>query len=268
MSLFTNKSVTRRVRLSHRNGGVVLSVFLLLFVVTGILLNHTDDLGLAERSVPALIAERYYDVEPVSGFVVDGVSFYRLGETVYMDRVPVSICTGELAGAAVAMGGFAVLCGGELIVVSSQGELIERLGVAHGLPAGISAVAGAGDDLLRVRVDDEVFTLSLMTLELQPAGGGSSFAERAPIARDVLLDETVSWEQFLLDLHSGKYLGQVGVWLWDLIGLFMLVLADFRHLRVHGAAPQRLPRETIVLRQSPARYTPMPTFSQRRARWN
>lgn len=225
MRLLANKAVKRRLRLAHRNVGLVLSVFLLLFVVTGLMLNHTTNLGLADRDVPGFLAERYYDVEQVSGFVVDGKHFYRLGETIYLDRTPVTVCTGDLAGAAATPEGYAVLCGSELAIMTDEGELIERLGRAHGLPSGITAVAGSDSGTLQMMVDGEVFSLSLDTLAVEPAEAPVTFPSRAPIDTAVLVDETVSWEQFVLDLHSGKYLGRAGVWLWDLIGLFVVMLA-------------------------------------------
>lgn len=225
MSLLAGKAVKRRVRLAHRNAGIVLSVFLLLFVVTGLLLNHTTDLGLADRSVPGFLAARYYDVERVSGFVVEGKHFYRLGETLYLERTPVTVCAGDLSGAAATREGYALLCDGELAITTEDGELIERLGRAHGLPSGLEAIAGTESGALQIRVDGEIFGLSLDTLATEPVEAPVQFPSPQAIDTEVLVGGTVSWEQFLLDLHSGKYVGRAGVWLWDLIGLFLVILA-------------------------------------------
>jgi hypothetical protein len=229
-----NKHATRRMRGAHRNMGVVIAVFLLLFALTGILLNHSHDLALDRLAVPAIIAGRYYGDETVNGFEIDGRFVYQLSETLFLDRIPVAVCEGQLAGAAAIDANLVAACDGELIVFTGAGALVERLGSAHGIPAGISALAGR-DGLVLLQTADGVKSLDLATLAVLPAAT-AAWPSLVTVPGDVLMAETVTWERFILDLHSARFIGAGGVWLSDFLALLLIVLS------VSGTVMWLLPR--------------------------
>ena len=56
-----------RIKNLHRRLGMVVVLFLLLLTVTGVLLNHSEDMGLAEQPVSGFIGSMIYDLDNVSG---------------------------------------------------------------------------------------------------------------------------------------------------------------------------------------------------------
>ena len=213
----------RLLRLLHRNGGVVLSLFLALFAISGVLLNHTDDIGLDKASVPALIASRYYDTQTVYGFAAGNEIFYRLADTLFMGRNAVDVCVEDLSGAVSVSEGYVALCGDSLVMLTEEGALIERLGTSHGVPPGATAMA-ASDGRLVMRLPDQIVVFDPIALTQTPIDQPVSFAAAVEVPISILMTESVSWEQFIRDLHSGQFLGNGGVWLADFVALLLVLL--------------------------------------------
>ncbi len=241
MKLLQQERFVQSLRFAHRQGGLILSFFLLLLTISGVLLNHTVDFGLHDKSVPPTIAARYYSAEAVYGYNVDSHYFYVLGDALFMDNIAVTVCAGDLSGVVTNAGEFVIGCDNELILVSAEGVYIERLGSAHGVPLGLSGVGQVKDKVLlrasntstnipTIYAFDPVTlsttTLSTTTLSttLEETARGE-FPDLEVIPANVVLKETVSWEQFILDLHSGHFLGQGGVWLMDFVALLLVLLA-------------------------------------------
>lgn len=218
-----SKPKTRLLRLLHRQGGIVLAVFLILFAISGVLLNHTEDFGLADRPVPAAVASRYYQSDGVDGFVVDRQYIYAISGTLYIGRNAVGNCEGGLRGS-VSLGDFlAALCGDELILATPTGELVERLSAAHGVPADIEGI-GFADGALVVALPEGNRIFDTVSLDLKPLSADAVMSTTVAVPSSVVMSDSVSWEQFVLDLHSGKYFGGAGVWLADLLALALMLL--------------------------------------------
>jgi hypothetical protein len=214
----------RRVRLGHRNIGIVLCVFILFLVVTGVLLNHARDLGLDANSVPAAIADRYYADIQVEGYEVSGRWLYAVGETLFLDQEALGFCGARLAGAVRLSDFIVAACESEVILLTDEGVIVERLGSAHGVPTGIEAVV-AGEGSLTLRTSEGIFSFDPQSLSTTPVVKSPAFPSAASVPGEIMMTEAVSWEQFILDVHSGRYLGAWGVWLSDLVALLLAVLA-------------------------------------------
>lgn len=233
------KGQIRQLKKLHRYIGVVLAAFLLLIAVTGMLLNHADDVNLAERPVPVFIAGWYYDrdLSNLKGYKVADATAYLVGSEVYVDRVPVTVCSATLDGAIATTNQVVALCGRELILMSPEGQLIERLGAVHGVPDGIRKL-GRLDHSLVVATDKKVVRFDLATLQTGPVDGDVEWQSTTtvpPALTRQLLAGAVSWEKFVLDLHSGRLVGISGVWLVDIIALLLIVMS------VSGLALSRIP---------------------------
>lgn len=243
------KAQAIRIKKAHRSIGIVLVFFLLILAVTGIVLNHSDDIGLADAPVPAFIAGWYYDDElvAVDGFLAGDHYVYGVGADVYMDDQAVTACADDLAGAISLDNQLVALCGGDLLVVSMEGQLIERLGVAHGVPSMIDRL-GRSEDKLVVNGDDGSAVFDLTSLQTGPVGGDIQWQQPAPLPPGLtrnLLADAVSWEKFIMDIHSGRIVGIGGVWLADLVAVLLvvmsvsgLVLGRFPYRKESGPPPE------------------------------
>jgi uncharacterized iron-regulated membrane protein len=53
----------------------------------------------------------------------------------------------------------------------------------------------------------------------------SNWPEKQTMPVNLLLNDSVSWQQFILDLHSGMFIGTAGKWLVDLVAIFVIGMA-------------------------------------------
>ena len=126
----------------------------------------------------------------------------------------------------------AVLCAGRLQLFTPAGEKLDDISESLGLPRGAEALALDGEAVLLrtpagvIAFDPRSFMFSAMSVE------GVAWAAPAlapPIIQRSLLDQYrgsgLSWERLLLDLHSGRLFGSIGVYIMDLAAIALLLIA-------------------------------------------
>ncbi len=216
-----------RFRHLHRTVGQVVLAFVLIIAVTGVLLNHSVGMSLDQHAVPGWIAAWYYDDNEMSGFRVTDQHLYQLGSEIRLDAIPVTSCVDTLNGAVALGSQIAALCGSELLLVSPQGELIERLGSIHGVPEGVQRLGSSDGDLI-LELDGMTQRFALDSLSLEIVAGDVIWQMSVPVPAALvegMLAGTVTWEKFILDIHSGRIVGDVGPWLADLVALMLVFMA-------------------------------------------
>ncbi|MBV1876137.1 MAG: PepSY domain-containing protein [Pseudomonadales bacterium] len=216
------ESSQKLLRKIHKKIGVFFSLFLILLAVTGILLNHTETLQLNKHTVPAAVAARYYDSgEAVFGYQLLGQYYYTLSGFLYQDQLTLGPCE-QLQGVASSAGGLQALCAGELLIFTDQQQLVERLGSVHGLPANISRLGVYNGGLL-LESNLGVVGLNLESLEIASVDlPEANWPVLVKVPTVAMLDNSIQWQQFILDLHSGAYLGEMGKLLVDIVGVFVI----------------------------------------------
>ena len=223
----------------HRRLGVGLFVFLLSFVATGVALQHTADLGLDNSYVPAAAAVALYGVAPdVTDYAVGRRWISHAGRFLYLDGAPLSyLRVSELRGA-VAIGGALWVAGDDkLWLLSTRGETLDEFSFGAGLPDVVQdvAVGAAGDLVIRGLRGDWSAGVSAGAPALEwrasapkrPSWSAPAIAPPALRARVRAHAHAhfISWERLLIDLHSGRLFGVVGVIVADVAALLLLLLA-------------------------------------------
>ena len=215
----------------HRRIGAAVAVLVMLLAITGVLINHSQSLGWYRKPVySTLLADLYgIPVEAVqSGFRVDRQWILQLGEQLLLDLQPVADCPGHLLGAAKLEDMIAVVCGRQLLLLDAQGALIESSG---SVPDQGQRIALQDSRLLlatsagNFAYDDGVGAWqpvqesgNWIVAETLPANWQAQLASQTPVPG-------LTWERVLLDLHSGRLFGNVGVWIVDLVGVAICLLA-------------------------------------------
>lgn len=222
----------------HRRVGAAVAVMVILLCMTGIALNHTERLGLDRHHVGASWLLDWYGIDaPDQAMSVRaaGREVTLLGDHLYVDQTLVDAPYSSLQGAAAADGMLVVGAGGTVLLLTPELELVERLGPADGLPAGMQALGLAGNGAVVARDDkgtvwqaDE--NLLSWHLAGQPLTLDWPTLERTSGARVSALGQdyrsrVLSAERVLLDLHSGRLFGAWGPLLMDAVALMMLVLS-------------------------------------------
>lgn len=234
----------------HRRLGLVVAVLVVMLVVTGILINHSQSMGWHHKPVFSHWLARLYQIPPSvasQGYPVSDHWIAQLDNTIFLDDVPLVSCSDPLLGALQLSDLMAVVCGDSLWLFESSGELVEQVrGVpANGLQLGTDAglvlvktaagIAAYDDD--QGGWQEQALTESILWLtpRLLPSSLANKLTQQAPIPG-------LNRERVLLDIHSGRILGDLGVWIVDGAAVVMLILACSGFLTWYGRYRKRSKR--------------------------
>lgn len=230
------RSPRRTVFVWHRYFGLTLALLAIVLAVTGWMLNHTEWLDLDSRYVQSSWLLGWYGIEapsdPVS-FPVEGRWVTRLGERLYLDGEELPGRYGELTGAVALPQALLVAVEGQLLLLTPTGEIIESLGSAENVPADLQGIGvnPAGEPVLKTAYGYYAADRDLLAWrETEAENVAWASASEPPAALYGKLVERyvgtgLSWERLILDLHSGRLFGELGVWVADLASLLLLLLA-------------------------------------------
>lgn len=218
----------------HRRIGVLIALLVIALVLTGIPLNHSPQLQLDRITLRAPWLLALYGIEssePV-GYRAGAHWLIQTGERIFLEQAEVARCAGSLVGALATAEGLLVACAEELLILDLDGQLVERLGALYGLPTPLSGLALAGEQVW-MHSGERWFMLDLQRVDWQEAPPPSAAAVAPtplpPPLRDAInrqqVGDALTLERLLLDLHSGRLLGSAGIWLMDLAGLLLLIIA-------------------------------------------
>jgi len=222
----------------HRRLGLGAALFVLILAVTGVALNHTAEFGLDQRYLKADWLMAWYGIEAPAeaiSFAAGSSVVTRLGDRVYLDTLAVEEGVDEVSGA-VSVGELVVTAvDGDLLVLTTSGERVERLGRKDRVPSGLLAVGTDENGALLVRSEDGLFRADDALLAWSPLGADDKNVRwSAPSAIDApmlatlrsdYLARILSLERVLLDLHSGRLFGRYGPWVMDIAAILLLLLA-------------------------------------------
>jgi hypothetical protein len=239
MTRHKRKSRARLLRslyMWHRWLGLAAAAFVILLSLSGLLLNHTEEFALDSRHVSNGALLDWYGIRAPAGmrsFSAGEDVVTQVGDGIYWNTRAIPQLSARLIGA-VDFTDFAVVAiEGELLLLSRSGELIERLGGAAGVPAGMQSVGITADGALAIhaahgyyRTDDMFLDwLESETLDAEWAQPVSPSPELRAALEQSWRGTGLSLERVLLDIHSGRILGQWGVYLMDAAAVLFLVLA-------------------------------------------
>ncbi|UTA49131.1 PepSY domain-containing protein [Simiduia sp. 21SJ11W-1] len=218
----------------HKRIGLGLILLLLWLSVTGIFLNHTDDLALAEQPLRHRLLLNLYGIsepEVASLAIGEGQWLSRAGDYLYWNSRKLARCPGsQISAVPLAQDLLLARCDQALLILAN-GEIAERIGASYGTPQPMGPLGHCGGavcmqsgranylfdvDQLRWTRTEQAFTHTLE--EQQPP---------APLQAELgkrWLTADVNWQRLMLDLHAGRPFG-LGPWLMDAVALLIIVLA-------------------------------------------
>lgn len=211
----------------HRRLGIVSALFVLLLAVTGLLLNHTHELGLDRAPLENPALRKLYGVEaaPAPAGLVQSLPAGELAVSSGRLRLgarDIGDCP-QLVGVVEQPGQVLAVCSNRLWLLTPEGEVIDQADGVRGVPEGLTAV-GQGEGQVLLRRGDESLAVNLSDLSLKPAAPapGVTWTE---VTGQASPSADLDWEQLLLDLHSGRLFGRFGVLLMDAMALLFVALA-------------------------------------------
>jgi len=222
----------------HRYMGVTAALFTLVIAVTGILLNHTDELKFSDTHVQSDWVLDWYGIEApeqLLTFPVGERHITLMGDDLYLDRKEIDGDYRDLTGAVQIGDMLVVSVNNDLLLLTPRGELIERLRRNDGVPAGIEQIGIDADGRLAVRTRHEIYLPDTDFIRWQRYGGDDSrirWAEPQPLEprlkkllQNHFRGEVLPVERVLLDVHSGRFFGKIGPWVFDIAAALLILLS-------------------------------------------
>ena len=229
----------------HRYLGLTILLFVILLSITGILLNHTEDLQLAKRYVHSEWILKWYGIQTPTidvAFPLESETKQRwlsaIDEKLYLNQqLLLEHFEGNLLGAVETSEQLiVVLISEQLLLFTLEGELIEGLTPIQGLPSGINALGLNNKKQIVVRTATGIYQPDIEFLFWKKISGDNVkqikiqwiLPQSPPKRLQQQLSMQMSilpWERLLLDLHSGRLLGNWGVYIMDAVAILLLILA-------------------------------------------
>ncbi|HEY7238562.1 MAG TPA: PepSY domain-containing protein [Burkholderiales bacterium] len=225
--------LARTLRRWHARIGFAALLFFLLMAVTGVALNHGAALGLDSHYVHAGWVARWYGIrqeQPEQAYrtarhlLVAANGRWLLDGSPKGEKMPHPLGLVEI--------GDLLVVGGErsLHVYRSDGARVDQLD-GHALPGVPLKAIGAGDGELVVQTAAGPFS-STDVLSWRPgepkvvawsAPTPLAASDREAYARHLM--PGIPLQRLLLDLHSGRFFGSFGPFLFDLVAIVLTILA-------------------------------------------
>lgn len=217
----------------HRRIGLVSAILVIVVSVTGIQLNHIDSLAWDKKPLlfEPLLALYGIEKPEITAYSLDNFWLSQLNQQLYINENELGNCSGSLVGVQNWQGLIIAACSNELILLTIEGEMIERIGSVYDLPPAIDGIGVCGDALC-IRAQKALYSADIEQLRwtLLPDSDIQIMpAKTIPeaIAEPLLLQHLsggITWERLVLDIHSGRLFG-LGPWLMDIVALLLIMLA-------------------------------------------
>ena len=235
--------VKRKLRLwlhkIHRQAGILSALIITLVTLTGIVLNHIGELELDQSypqgSIILLPYQAVIDAKPTTlsteitwRELVISVEGHRI---LVNDELRAAGCR-TLLDAAATRDELLLMCEQQWLLLAADGKLLDIYEPSFfDIPQNFDLVADIERFYLldsstdrtasnsALVIDLDLFTTANVVLpqRLLPALQSSQVRTK--------INSAITWERVLLDLHSGRWFGAWGVWLFDLAAILLLILA-------------------------------------------
>ncbi len=226
----------------HRWSGLVSLILVIILSITGILLNHTQELRLKNHYVKNTLLLNWYGIrlpEQQSFFKLGFHKLVQVGHKVYLDNKLLADDALRLIGGVEMEDYLFIATENRVWLLTLDGGLIETLTPEQNLPVPIASVYKShtqNNSMIIIQSHNKYFTsyddyLSWTDIKpdnLKPVARKRlkhlSETEREPYYQQ-WLGNKLSLETVVLDLHSGRILGQAGVFIMDLAAFNLLLLS-------------------------------------------
>jgi len=227
--------MNRRMRSLHRTVGAIVALFVMLLAITGVLLNHTTELKLDQRYLTWDWLLEHYGVATVEAdavFLLEQNVISQFSNQLFVDATPVTSVQRPVLGGVVLDDLMVVATDDALILLSLDGEFIERMGSAAGIPAEIQNIGlFHGDPVIQTR--DGMWRSDFLLDQwerISLEGIGWSTPQPMPDSVEVELatyfhGKGITVEQLILDIHNGHIVDRFGVWLLDAFAVLMIFIS-------------------------------------------
>lgn len=220
----------------HRKIGITAAAFVIILVISGLLLNHTTQLQLHNIQINSPLLLQWYDINPKDtskSFSANQQWLTLIGQRLYFNQTEIADQINDLLGVVGNHEYLFVAIDNALLILTMQGQIVEKISPEHGLPQDMQAIGlSATGDIIIITAHGNLLTDPEITSwkphNLMPTHR-STIADPPKALYNQLLNsyrgQGISLEKVILDIHSGRILGWLGVMLVDFMACLFLLLS-------------------------------------------
>jgi len=218
--------------------GVTAAAFVLVIALTGILLNHTEDFQFDSHYVKTdWILDRYgiHAPDKLLSFQAGGRYITLMGDDLYLDRQEIRGEYRDLVGAVYLRDIFVVAVSNSIVLLTPRGEIIERLSGKDGAPASVRRIGLDKQNRVVTQGSLDYYQADndfIRWQHWQQDPASARWAQPDPLdprlqqsLQQHYRGEVLPVERVILDLHSGRFFGPVGPWVFDIAAVLLILLA-------------------------------------------
>ncbi len=224
----------RHLREWHRKLGIVAAFFLIFLSLTGIALNHTNAIGLAHQPITNNWLLDHYGIQPPSD-----VRFYQNNQLSVTNNLVWlnSSLLFESEAPVISMGKwqnfYVIATSNELYLYNLQGQLVDQLDAASGVPSDITGLSFTEQTLI-VNTEQGYFQTDSDFFDWQNINTIAPIKWIAPSTATIEQNQQatlnfkaqyLTLERIVLDAHSGRIFGVFGVLFMDFVALLLILLS-------------------------------------------
>ena len=217
-----------KFQLLHRLTGFIVILFLLFFAVTGILLNHADQLDMEKKYIDFNWLLKLYSIgpsQPPVSYAADADWLTRVDARLYFNDQELPVRIGALLGVVKLEGVIIAATPDALLLLTENGEIIETVTPVSGLPIPVQNLGKSDNDLFIIATATGYFANNTdigAWREIQADTVAWSTPGQLPEAmleRIMALyrGSGLTLERALQDLHSGRLLGRGKIIIIDIV---------------------------------------------------
>ena len=226
----------RSLYIWHRYIGLSAALFVMVLSATGLALNHTESLHMDSTHVQSELLLDWYGIhapEDLGSYSAGSVLITEVNERVFRDSEIIDDVLVPLVGAIGYLDLIVIAGLDQLTLLNREGELIETIGSAAGVPAGMKAIGITTDGAIAIKAAHGYYLTDENLLEWFETDAveatWSTLSDTPPELVQALQasyrGNGLPLERVVLDLHSGRLLGDAGVLLVDAAAILFLLLA-------------------------------------------
>lgn len=219
----------------HRRIGLLASTFIVFLVITGIVLQHSDDLGLPTNHLSNSWLLKYYGIKPnpITTYQLGNQTISHAGEQLYLSGSHFTSDQENIFGAVELNKQIIIAVDSALLVIDHAGNLIDEITTQDGLVEAPLGIAVSDSREIVIRGVNTYWQGDSALTEWQALSGPhpewASPDITLPALRQVIesqdMGRQINMERFILDAHSGRVFGKYGVFVIDAAAILLLLLS-------------------------------------------
>lgn len=226
----------KSVYIWHRYLGISAALFIIILSISGLLLNHSDELNLVTKPITNNLLLDWYGIkspENIRSFSAGDNWVSQWEKQLYFNQHKLGTFASTLLGIVELEEMFVIAVVGKLILITHDGEIIEVVDHTNGVPAGIKQISTDESGLLIVnaahgfyRADSDL--LNWYHTESRAIKWATSNALPDKLKSSIEIrfrQHSIHYERLLLDIHSGRFIGTYGIYVMDAAAVILLLLS-------------------------------------------